>query len=134
MCYNTCNECPKKVYSNSVTIVTVNGTDTLVIDIPEQTFKNCDKGCLVITQSIPATATVYMPVAISINGVTTTVYDVLTCDCKQVTAPMLRTRRRYPFKVSTNSTTGVFKILKNLSCTVENNLATIPVATTSEGG
>lgn len=131
MCYNTCNECPRKIYSAGVSVVAVNGVDTLVIDIPQQSFRNCDKGCLVITQTLPETATIYMPVAISIGGVTTTVYDVVACDCSQVTAPMLRTRRRYPFKVSTNATTGAFKILKNLSCAAGNGIATIPVVTTT---
>lgn len=127
MCRNNCDECPRKVYSDSVTVATVDGTDTLVIDIPSQTFTNGNKGCIVITQTIPAAATIYMPVAISIGGVTTTVYPVVDCECNPVTAPMLRTRRRYPFKVSVNSTTATFKILKNLSCANSNNLATIPV-------
>lgn len=135
MCYNSCNECPNKINSNGVSIVTVDGTATLVIDIPAQSFfRNGDKGCLVITQNLPEAATIYMPVAISVGGVTTTVYEVVSCDCSQVTAPMLRTRRRYPFKVSANATTGVFKILKNLSCAANNGVATIPVAPTTTGG
>ena len=116
MCRNTCDECPRKVYSDSVTVVTVNETDTLVVDIPSQTFTNGNRGCIVITQTIPEAATIYMPVAISIGGVTTTVYPVVDCACNPVTAPMLRTRRRYPFKVSVTGTTATFKILKNLSC------------------
>ncbi len=127
MTCNSCNECPRKIFSNSVTIVTIGGVDTLVIDVPLQTFTNCQKGCLVIVQNIPTAATIGMPVAVSIGGVTTTVYPVVNCDCSQVTACMLRTRRRYPFKVSTNTTSGTFKILKNLSCAPSNNLATIPV-------
>lgn len=127
MCNNSCNECPRKIFSTSVTVVTVDGTDTLVIDVPDQTFTNCQKGCLVIIQNIPTTATIAMPVAISIGGDTTTVYPLVSCDCSQVTASMLRTRRRYPFKVSTNLTGGVFKVLRNLSCAPDNNLATIPV-------
>ncbi len=134
MCCNSCNECPRKVYSSSVTVVAVDGVDTLVIDIPQQSFRNCEQGCLVITQNIPTTATIAMPVAISIGGDTATVYDVVTCCCEQVTPCMLRTRRRYPFKVAINATTGVFKILKNLSCAPCNNLATIPVATTPAVG
>lgn len=136
MCNNTCDECPRKVYSVSTTIVAIGGVDTLVIDIPQQYFKPGDKGCLIITRNLPAEATIAMPVAISIGGVTTTVYNVVTCNCSQVTACMLRPRRRYPFKVSTNATTGVFKIQKNLSCAPNNNLAAIPVAatTTPEGG
>ena len=133
MCYNSCNECPRKVYSASVTVVAVDGTDTLVIDIPQQSFRNCERGCLVITQNLPAEATIIMPVAISIGGDTTTVYPVLDCCCSQVTACMLRPRRRYPFKVTTNATSGTFKILKNLSCAPNNDLATIPVVPTTGG-
>ena len=135
MCCNSCDECPRKVYSTGVSVVAVDGVDTLVIDIPAQSlFRNGDKGCLIITQNLPETATIYMPVAISIGGVTTTVYEVVSCNCSQVTAPMLRTRRRYPFKVSANATTGVFKILKNLSCAANNGLATIPVVAPATGG
>jgi hypothetical protein len=134
MCNCSCNECPRKIFSSGVSIVTIDGTDTLVIDIPQQSFTNCQKGCLVIIQSIPLTATISTPVAISIGGVTTTVYPVVSCDCSQVTACALRTRRRYPFVVSTNVDGGVFKILRNLSCSPNINLATIPVAETTTGG
>lgn len=134
MSCNSCNECPHKIFSSSVTVVAVEGVNTLVIDVPQQSFKNCQRGCLVIIQNIPTTATIGMPVAVSIGGVTTTVYPVMTCDCSQVTACMLRTRRRYPFRVSTNVTGGVFRILKNLSCAPDNSLATIPVAAEAPTG
>ena len=134
MCNNSCNECPRKVYSSGVTVVAVDGVNTLVIDVPQQSFSNCQRGCLVITQNLPAGATIVMPVAISIGGVTTTVYPVVSCDCSQVTACAIRSRRRYPFKVLTNATGAVFKILKNLSCSPDNNLATIPVVETTQGG
>ena len=130
MCYNSCNECPRKVFSDSVTIVTVDGVDTLVVDVPAQSFNNCQRGCLVIVQNIPAAATINMPVAISIGEVTTTVYPVVNCNGVQVTVPMLRTRTRYPFKVALNATSGVFKIQKNLSCAPTNVLAAIPAPTT----
>jgi hypothetical protein len=112
----------------------VDGTDTLVIDVPQQYFKNCQRGCLVITQSIPSTATISTPVAISIGGVTTIVYPVVACDGSTVTACALRTRKRYPFVVVTDATGGAFKILRNLSCSPNINLATIPVVETTTGG
>lgn len=133
MCNNSCRECPRKIYSSSVTIVTIDGTDTLVIDVPSQTFTNGARGCLVITQNIPTAATIAMPVAISIGGDTTTVYPVLSCDCVQVTPCALRTRTRYPFVVSTTALGGAFKIRKNLSCAPQTVLTSIPVAPT-EGG
>lgn len=131
MCTNSCNECSRKIYSQSVTVVTVDGTDTLVIDVPAQVFQNGQRGCIVITQNLPVGATIFMPVAISIGGVTTTVYNVTNNCCEPVTASMLRTRRRYPFVVRIGANDAIFKITKNLSCAANNNLATIPVA---EGG
>jgi hypothetical protein len=128
-----CDECPRKVYSDDVSIVAIAGTPTLVIDVPSQVFHNGSKGCIVITQNIPEDATISMPVAISIGGVTTTVYPVVDCNCNTVTAPMLRTRRRYPFRVSVTGTTATFKILKNLSCAAVNNLATIPASVAAGG-
>ena len=127
MCRNSCNECDRKIYSTGVSIVTVNGVNTLLISVPQQSFNNCQRGCIVIIQNIPTTATINMPVAISIGNDTTTVYPLVRCDCRQVTACMIRTRRRYPFKVITNSTGGSFRILKNLSCSPNNQLQSIPV-------
>lgn len=130
MCNFSCNECRKKIFSTGVSIVTVDGTDTLVIDIPQQTFNDGQRGCFVITQVIPTTATIVMPVAISIGGDVTVVYPIVDCNGIQVTAPMLRSRRRYPFRVATNATSGVFKVLRNLSCAPNSALTAIPV----EGG
>lgn len=124
MCNTSCNECCNKVFSNTITVETVSGVPTLVVNIPEQSFNNGQRGCLVLIQAIPATATIEMPVAITI-GDGTAYYAVTSCDCNPVTVPMLRTRRRYPFKVVTNATTGVFRILRNLSCASVNNLTTI---------
>ena len=125
MCRNSCNECKRKVFSDSVSIVTIDGVDTLVVDVPAQTFSNCQRGCIVLIQNIPTTATISTPVSVSIGGDTTTVYPVLNSCCNQITACAIRTRRRYPFKVSTTSIGGVFKILGNLSCSPNNNLNTI---------
>lgn len=133
MCTNSCNECPRKVYSSSVTFGTVNGIPTLIVNVPQQTFENCSRGCIVLVQNIPDTATISAPVAVTIGS--GTVYYNVVDDCgNAVTAAMLRTRRRYPFKVSTTSTTGVFRILKNLSCVSVNTVASIPVDTNGEGG
>ena len=127
MCNNSCCECRCKVYSTGISVVTVDGTDTLVISVPQQSFNNCQRGCLVLIQSIPTTATINMPVAIGIGADTTTVYPLVNKCCEQVTACSLRTRCRYPFVVETSATGGTFKILKNLSCAPNNSLAAIPV-------
>lgn len=131
MCKNSCNECCNKVFSQSVTVGTVDGVTTLLIDVLNQSFRNCQRGCLVIVQNIPTTVTIGTPVAITIGGDATVVYPLVKCDCSPVTVCSIRTRRRYPFKVATSPTGGSFKILKNLSCAPGNDLQSIPVVATT---
>lgn len=130
---NKCQLCRNLVISTAVTVVTVDGTDTLVIDIPAGFYPDCRKICLVIAQTIPTTATIAMPVAISIGGDTTTVYPIVGCDCAQITACAIRTRKKYPLRISTTPTSAVFKSLGGLSCAPNNNLAVIPAPTTDGG-
>lgn len=125
--YNCSKLCKRAIYSDSVSIVTVNGTDTLLIDIPSSTYGNGCKYCLFVIQTIPTTATIDMPVAISIDGNTTTVYPLVRCDCSQVTACAVRARHRYLVQVSTGANGGVFKVLKGLSCAPRNYLNSLPV-------
>ena len=131
-CKPSCKLCDNLVISQSVTIVAVNGVDTLVIDLPARTYNDGCKVCVVIAQTIPAEATINMPVAFSIGAVTDTVYPFTRCDCSQVTACAIRTRTRYSTKVSTNAISGVFKSLGGLSCCPTNNLASLPVVATAE--
>lgn len=130
-CNRRCNSlCPNLVISTSVSVVTVNGVDTLLINIPDGTYgANC-KYCIIVAQTIPSTATINMPVAISIGGVTTTVYPVTNRCCAQITACAIRTRTRYPVCVSTTATGGTFKVLNGLCCAPNNALASLPAPTT----
>lgn len=130
---NNCSICKNLTISTAVTVVTVDGVDTLVIDIPTGFYPDCRKVCLVIAQTIPTTATIAMPVAISIGGDTTTVYPIVGCDCAQITACAIRTRKKYPLRISTTPTSAVFKSLGGLSCAPNNNLAVIP-APVADGG
>lgn len=130
---NKCQLCRNLVISTSVTVATVDGTPTLVIDIPAGFYPDCRKICLVIAQTIPTTATIAMPVAISIGGSVETVYPIVACDCAQVTACAIRTRKKYPLRISTTPTSAVFKSLGGLSCSPNNNLAVIP-APVADGG
>ncbi len=124
----TCQLCRNLAISASITIVTVDGTDTLVIDIPAGVYANGSKVCLVTAQVIPTTATIATPVAISIGGDTTTVYPVIGCNGNQVTAPEIRSRRKYPLRVSTSATSGVFRSLGGLLGAQGSVLDSIPVA------
>lgn len=133
-CKPSCKLCRNLVISQSVTVVTVDGTDTLVVDLPLGTYGDNCKYCIVIAQTIPATATINMPVAFSINGDTTTVFPFVRCDCSQITACGIRTRTRYSTVVSTSATSGVFKSLGGLACYPNNNLESLPIPTTAGGG
>ena len=130
-CNKNCNRlCPNLIISTAVTLTTVSGTDTLLINIPEGTYKNGCKYCIVVAQNVPTTVPIGTPVAVSIGGNTTTVYPLTNRCCAQVTACAIRTRTRYPVCVSTSATGGTFKVLSGLSCAPNNALASIPVPAT----
>lgn len=129
-CIKDCKVCRNIVYSTAVTVITIDGVDTLVIDVPAGFYPDCRRVCLVITQTIPTTATITMPVAISIGGDTTTVYPIVNCDCSQVTACAIRTRTKYGLRISTSATSAVFRTINKLSCYPQETLAVIPAPTT----
>ena len=130
-CKNSCKMCYNLIISQSITLITVDGVDTVVIDLPQRAYNDGCKYCIIIAQAIPTTATIGAPVAFSIGGVTTTVYPFVKCDCSQITVCGIRTRTRYATRVSTSATGGVFKSLGGTSCFPANNLASLPVATTA---
>ena len=132
-CIKDCRLCRNIVISTAVTVITVDGTDTLVIDIPAGFYPDCRRVCLVVAQTIPAAATINMPVAISIGGDTTTVYPIVNCDCAQVTACAIRTRTKYGLRISTSATSAVFKSLKYLNCYPADTLAAIPAPAAAGG-
>lgn len=125
-CIKDCRLCRNIVISTAVTVLTIDGVDTLVIDIPAGFYPDCRRVCLVVAQTIPTTATISMPVAISIGGDTTTVYPIVNCDCSQVTACAIRTRTKYGLCISTSATSAVFKSLKRLICYPTDTLSVIP--------
>lgn len=128
-CSNSCKLCKNLVISDTVSVVTVNDVDTLLVNIPTASYANGQKVCIVIAQNIPSAATVTMPVAISIGGDTTAVYPLTTRDCRQVQASALRTRTRYSTIVRTTANGGTFVALGGLCCSPMNTLASIPVTT-----
>lgn len=128
-CIKNCRLCRNIVISTAVTVVTVDGVDTLVIDIPSGFYPDCGRICLVVAQTIPTTATITMPVAISIGGDTTTVYPIVNCDCSQVTACAIRTRTKYGLRINTSATSAVFKTINKLTCYPQETLVVIPAPT-----
>jgi hypothetical protein len=125
-CNKDCKICNRIVISTAVTVVTVDGTDTLVIDLPAGPYLDRCNYCIVIAQTIPTTATIAMPVAFSIAGDVTTVYPFINCNCTQVTACGVQTRTRYPVTVHTNTVSGVFRSSRALCCYPSTNLASLP--------
>lgn len=132
-CNNNCNRlCPRFIPSVSITVVTIDGVDTLVIDVPAGVYQNGCQYCIFTLQAIPEGATVNMPVAISIGGDTTTVYP-LVCSktCIQATASQVRARTRYCTRVQTNTVSGVFKAYSGLSIYCPDVLASLPIVATT---
>ena len=128
-CNKPCRLCDRLIYSQAVTF---DGTN-LVINIPAGAYQDGCKYCVVLTQAIPATTTINAPVVVTI-GTGTVLYPLDKCDCTQATACAIRTRTRYPVRVETTPTGGVFKLLGKVCCAPSNNLTAIDGTAPAEGG
>lgn len=120
-CKNVCRLCDKLIISSDVTFTAGTG---LIINIPEGSYQDGCKYCIVVSQAIPAATTITSPVFISI-GDGTVLYPLNKCDCTQATACSIRTRTKYSTIVETRATAGVFKLLGKIPCAPNNNLTAI---------
>lgn len=120
-CNNVCRLCDRLIISEAVTFTAGTG---LIINIPEGSYADECKYCIVVAQAIPAATTITAPVFITI-GDGTELYPLNKCDCTQATACSIRTRTRYATRVETSATTGVFRLLGKVCCAPNNNLAAI---------
>lgn len=120
-CKNVCKLCDKLIISTAVTFTAGTG---LIITIPEGSYNDGCKYCLVVAQTIPVATTITAPVFIQI-GTGTELYPVNKCDCTQVTACGIRTRTKYSMRVETSPTSGIFKLLGKPYCQPNNNLRSI---------
>ena len=119
-CKNVCRICSHLAISTAVTIDAGN----LVVTLPQDTYRNGEKVCIVIAQTIPAETPINTPVVIQI-GAGTQQYPLTTRCCAQVTACGIRTRTKYATRVVTNATGGVFRMLGDPMCSPNYNLQTI---------
>ncbi len=119
-CKPVCKLCDRLVLSQNVTFAGGN----LVINLPAGSYQNGGKYCIVIAQAIPAATTINAPVVVTI-GTGTEQYPLTNRCCAQVTACGIRTRTRYSTVVSTNATSGSFKLLGNTCPCPSNQLAAI---------
>ena len=127
-CSNTRRLCNRLIISEAVTFA----DGTLTINIPEGTYLNGEKYCIVVAQTIPVATTITAPVVITI-GEDTTTYPLMNCNCTNVYACSINTRTRYSVCVNTSIATGVFKLLGKLPCSrCVDNAASLPIATTTE--
>lgn len=120
-CNNVCKLCPNLIISEAVTFTAGTG---LIINIPEGSYTNGCKYCIVVAQTIPDATTITAPVFITI-GAGTELYPLNKCNCAQATACSIRTRTKYSTRVETNATGGVFRLLGNIPCSPNNNLTAI---------
>ena len=131
-CINSnCKLCRKIVLSQAITFNA--GTNTLIVDLPAQSYGNNCTYCIILAQPIPDTTTINAQVVFTIGGVTTTTYPFLNCDCTPILANQVRTRTRYKTRVSTAVGTGVFKYIGDckLPCKASVNAQSIPLPTTT---
>lgn len=130
-CNTNCKICRNLIVSSAVTFTAGTG---LIINIPEGSYQDGCKYCIVVAQAIPDATTITAPVFITI-GAGTELYPLNKCDCTQATACSIRTRTKYATRVETSATTGVFKLLGRVACAPNNNLTAIDgTATVADGG
>lgn len=120
-CNNSCRLCDNLIISTAVAFTAGTG---LVVTIPEGSYSNRCKYCIVIAQAIPDATTITAPVFIQI-GDGTVLYPLNRCNGTQVTAAEVRTRTRYATKVATTPTGGAFNLLTRLCGARDNNLTAI---------
>lgn len=129
-CKNVCRLCDRLILSQAITF---DGT-SLVINLPEGSYNNNEKYCIVLAQAIPSTTTINAPVVFTI-GTGTVQYPLVNKCCRPVSACGVRTRTKYSTIVETTPTTATFKMLGNPCCQPNNNLRSVNgTAPTVEGG
>ena len=119
-CKNVCRLCDHLAISTAVAFTDGN----LVVTLPADSFRDGEKVCIVIAQTIPADTTITAPVVIQI-GEGTEQYPLTTRCCAQVSACGIRTRTRYATRVVTSVTGATFRMLGNPSCSPNYNLQSI---------
>ena len=126
-CIKNCRLCDRFILSSAVNFDPA--TNTLIVDLPANSYGNCEKYCIVIAQAIPEPTTINATVAFTIGGGTVQ-YPFVNCDCTPVYASQVRTRRIYQTRVNTAVDTGVFKYIGN--CPLPSNATTVANSLTGE--
>lgn len=117
---NNCKLCDRFIISNSISY----DSGVLTVNLPSGSYRNGCNYCIVLAQSIPDTTIIGAPVVFTIGDGTTT-YPLVNRCCKPVTACGIRTRTKYPVRVETTATSGVFKMQGKPCCTPNNDLVAL---------
>lgn len=129
-CQNVCKLCPNLIISTAVAFDPA--TNSLDITIPDTGFRNGEKVCIVVAQTIPDSTTINALVNIVVNGIR---FPLQRCNCTQATACEIRTRTKYSTKVVTNTVSGAFRLLGRTYPVCPESLEALPTTTTTaEGG
>lgn len=128
-CQNICKICRNLIISTSVDFDPT--TNSLDITIPNNSYRNCQKVCIVVAQTIPASTTINALVNIVING---TRFPLQRCNCTQTTACEIRTRTKYSTRVVTNTVSGAFRMLGRTYACCHESLETLPIPEVVNGG
>ena len=124
-CQNVCRLCPNLIISESVLFDPT--TNSLDITIPNGSYRNGQKVCIVVAQTIPASTTINALVNVVVNGIR---FPLQRCNCTQATACEVRTRTKYSTKVVTNTVSGAFRLLGNTFPCCPESLSILPTDTT----
>ena len=125
-CNNVCKLCNNLIISEAVAFDPT--TNSLDITIPNNGYRNCQKVCIVVAQTIPASTTINALVYIVVNG---TRFPLQRYDCTQAVATEIRTRTKYSTRVVTNTVNGAFRLLGRTYACCPESLQTLPIPTTT---
>lgn len=120
-CKNTCKLCKNLIISTDVSYNSTLGN--LYIQIPDGSYNDGQKYCIVIAQTIPTDTVIGAPVYIQIG--TGNAYPLQKRNCAQATACSIRTRTKYSTVVHTSGTSGVFRLCGDVACSPSNNAVAI---------
>lgn len=123
-CKPVCQLCRRLIISQAITFTGGN----LVVNLPDGSYSNGEKYCIVLAQTIPTTATINAPVVFTI-GTGTTQFPLTNRCCAPVTACGVRTRTKYSTNVVTSATGGTFRMIGKPCCSPSNDLTAINAET-----
>lgn len=125
-CNNVCKLCSNLIISEAINFDPT--TNSLDITIPNSCYRNCQKVCIVVAQTIPASTTINALVYIVVNG---TRFPLQRCDGAQTNACEIRTRTKYSTRVVTNTVSGAFRLLGRTYACCPESLQTLPIPATT---